>query len=486
MLDGSNIESILQRSPSVDLLKSKNRELIMLFLAEQFSEKQTILSSEIIHSRLADYLEYRQIEQDDEAEINPFDSFELKAKKYIQNWTNRGFLSNFQTENGEIFYEISSHSSKTLDWFNSLEKSEYIGTESKFKTIVTQLKELVEYSNDNKEQRLAILEQRKQELEQEILHLKLGESLKVYEDFEIVPRINQISTAAKELLSDFKEVEDNFKEITKNIYRKHTEGNLTKSEILDYTFNSLDALKESPQGKSFYAFWNFLLNPTLQHNWDNLTFDLYQILSQKDIELDDAFLKGMKRNLHLAGQKVYKANDKMAEKLSKIIRENQVSNAKATLRTIQEIKKSLITISQSKTIPTISLEIDDSIEINLPFDRRLTLEQAQEIIYSSAPKLAQTDLNSSEHLSKIFSKFSIDKATARTKLNELLTEHQHISLGEIIQENGGLQKGLTELFTYLSIINEYKTNVSENEKQQIIFDAESNKMIEIPTIQFEK
>ena len=196
MLDGSKIDSILQRSPSVEILKLRNRELIILFLAEQFSEKQTILSAEIIHSRLADYLEFRQIEQDDEAEINTFDSFELKAKKYIQNWTNRGFLTNFQTENGEIFYEISSHTNKTLDWLNSLEKTEYVGTESKFKTIVTQLKELVEYSNDNKEQRLAILEQRKADLEQEILHLKLGESLKVYEDYEIVPRVNQITVAA--------------------------------------------------------------------------------------------------------------------------------------------------------------------------------------------------------------------------------------------------------------------------------------------------
>ena len=119
MLDGSKIDSILQRSPSVEILKLRNRELIILFLAEQFSEKQTILSSEIIHSRLTDYLEFRQIDQDDEAEINTFDSFELKAKKYIQNWTNRGFLTNFQTENGEIFYEISSHTNKTLDWLNS-------------------------------------------------------------------------------------------------------------------------------------------------------------------------------------------------------------------------------------------------------------------------------------------------------------------------------------------------------------------------------
>jgi hypothetical protein len=34
---------------------------------------------------------------------------------------------------GEIFYELSSHSSKTIDWIASLKKEEYVGTESKFK-----------------------------------------------------------------------------------------------------------------------------------------------------------------------------------------------------------------------------------------------------------------------------------------------------------------------------------------------------------------
>ena len=486
MLDGSKIDSILQRSPSVEILKLRNRELIILFLAEQFSEKQTILSSEIIHSRLADYLEFRQIDQDDEAEINTFDSYELKSKKYIQNWTNRGFLTNFQTENGEIFYEISSHTNKTLDWLNSLEKTEYVGTESKLKTIVTQLKELVEYSNDNKEQRLAILEQKKIDLEQEITHLKLGESLKVYEDYEIVPRVNQITLAAKELLSDFKEVEDNFKQITKEIYQKHTEGNLSKSEILDFTFNSLDGLKESSQGKSFYAFWNFLLNPNLQKDWEKLTQELYATLEHKEIFLDDLFLKGMKKQLHSAGQKVYKANDKMAEKLSKIIRETQVSNTKATKKTIQDIKKSLIAISKHKTSPDISLEVDDFIQINLPFDRKLTLEQTPEINYSATPKLAESDLTTSEHLEKIFSKYAIDKNVIKQKINDLLESHEEITLSEIIHKTGGLQKGLPELFTYIAIANEYNTTSNSDKKEEIVFNKKLKKTIEIQTIQFEK
>ena len=48
------------------------------------------------------------------------------------------------------------------------------------------------------------------------------------------------------------------------LYQKHADGSLTKSDILEFTFDALEALKESQQGKSFYAFWSFILNPELQ------------------------------------------------------------------------------------------------------------------------------------------------------------------------------------------------------------------------------
>ena len=254
MIDSSKISDILNNSPSVELLRLRNREAIIIFLVNTFSNQQGAISSENIHTILADYLEFRQIENDEESEIEVFDTYEIKAKKYIQNWTNSGFLTNYQDERGEIFYELSSHSSKTIDWLSSLKKEEYVGTESKFKNIFSLLKELVEFTNDDAEKRIQLLEDKKLEIEQQIQRLKIGEDVKVFEEFEIVPRFNQLNQSAKELLSDFKEVEDNFKEITKGIYQKHAEGSLTKSDILEFTFEALDELKESQQGKVFTPF----------------------------------------------------------------------------------------------------------------------------------------------------------------------------------------------------------------------------------------
>ena len=171
---------------------------------------------------------------------------------------------------------------------------------------------MVEFTNEDKDKRLQLLEGRKVEVEQQIKRLRMGEYVKVFEEYEIVPRFNSLNKLAKELLSDFKEVDDNFKTIIKEIYLRQTDSSLKKGAILQYTFDALDQLKDSPQGKSFYAFWEFLLSRELQQEWQSCTQTLYQTLDDKNIGTNDVFLKDMQRHLFNSGLKVYKTNDKMA------------------------------------------------------------------------------------------------------------------------------------------------------------------------------
>ena len=449
MIDSSKIADILNNSPSVDLLKLRNREVIITFLVNTFSNQQGTISSERIHNQLADYLEVVQVESDEESEILFSDNYEIKAKKFVQNWTNKGFLTNYQDEIGEIYYELSSHSSKTLDWLSSLKKEEYVGAESKFKNIFNQLKELVEFTNEDVEKRIQLLEDKKLEIEQQIQRMKVGEDVKVFQEFEIVPRFNQLSKSAKELLSDFKEVEDNFKEITKDIYLKHAEGNLTKSNILEFTFDAIDELKNSQQGKSFYAFYTFILTPSLQDEWGNLIKELYKTLENKDIEISDYFLKGMKKNLHSSGQKVSKANDKMAEKLSRIIRENEASKSEVTKNIIYDIKKSLIELSKVKIRPDVSFELETDLQINIPFERKLTYEQREQLTYKSNPKLADEDISQSNNLNKLFNLSTIDKELLRKRIKDVLREKSQTTIAEVIESFGGIERGLPELLVTL-------------------------------------
>mgnify|MGYP000214208405 CR=1 FL=1 len=102
------------------------------------------------------------------------------------------------------------------------------------------------------------------EIEHQIQRLEMGEEVEVYEDYQIEPRYNSLNKLAKELLSDFKEVDDNFKGIIKEIYERQTE-NAEKKALLNYIFDALWRTKQSQQGKSSMHF-GVLLSADLQKN----------------------------------------------------------------------------------------------------------------------------------------------------------------------------------------------------------------------------
>ena len=248
---------------------------------------------------------------------------------------------------------------------------------------------------------------------------------------------------------------------------------------MNYIFDAYGELKQSQQGKSFYAFWEFLLSADLQKEWDELTGALYETLENRGIDAHDMFLREMKKHLFDAGEKVAKTNDRMSEKLSRIIRQNGHMNAEATKQVINDIKKLLIEASRRKEKPDASLEYE-TIDINLPLERPLTLTPVKETVYKDKPDIAGLSLADLESIGKLYNPYHIDRKVLRDRINEVLNDRQQTTLAEVIERNEGVEKGLSEVFGYIGVLKEYKTVVSEERQQHIIFTE--NKTISIPEI----
>lgn len=481
MIKQVDIINILNTSPSVALLRSRHCNSIIEFFAEEFIER-TVVSYENIHNHLTDFLNENGVEDDEDEDVLFSDPYEVKAEKFIQRWTEKGFLTNYRNEDGDIYYELSSHSNKVLDWLSNLKREDYVGTESKFKSIITQLRELVEYTNEDREKRLQILEDKKLEIEQQIQCLQMGDDVKVFEEYEIVPRFQQVNKLAKELLSDFKDVDDNFKNIIKEIYQKQIDPTLNKGGILQYTFDALDELKSSSQGKSFYAFWEFLLSRDMQNELEQLINNLFSTLQERNIASDDRFLQNMVYHLYESGRKVYQTNDKMADKLSHIIRENDAARSDAAKRIVQEIKNSLIEISKAKGKPDISLTVEDGLDINIPFERKITFEQSESTEYNQQPENYVLDFDSLNEIGKVFSNVVIDRKVIEYNLREVLKNKGQTTIAEVVSLHP-LNQGLPELFAYFSVIDHFShKTINEDKQEAIIFDESKKKRIMIPEI----
>lgn len=482
----NELKDVIEHSPSIRLLGNRNRLFMIQFYNSVFAKlDERSISFEHVFRKLSEYIEINEIQiiDEEDASIRSFENYESRAKNFLRKWIKQGFLSNFLDDNGDEYIELSFHTEKVLDWVNSLKQKEFVGTESRFRSILDQLKDLVEHTEEDRQQRIQFLKDKQEKIEEEIKRMEEGNQLFLYEDYQIISRLDQLNQSAKELVSDFKQVENNFKDITRSIYRKYADQDIDKASILSYTFDALDELKHSDQGKSFYTFYAYLLQNSSQEIWEELVSKLYDKLNQKEIAYSDFFLRKMSRYLYRAGKDVFAANDKMAEKLGRIIVEKEKPNNKAFRNLLGEIK-ALAVNNTFEELHAPGIQYMERPYFNLSLERPLNLVHQVIEQYQIKIEQAEGDVLQSEQLLNILSKKNINYSKLRKTMTATLKQHKELSLSKLIESHGGVELGLAEVIAYLNTLKFFKHQVYEHERVRIPFDDGSAKCIELPKIVF--
>jgi hypothetical protein len=457
--------------------------MMLSFFHYTFKEKNhTTISNVELVTRLADYLDitgYRSA--DDEIDASSLlDNNDEKARKYIDQWSNKGFLRKYPDDDGVDIHELSSDMEKVMHWVSTLQKREFVGTESRFKDIFAKLKELIDQSNKDPRQRIQELERKKFEIEQEIKAISITGKVQVFDDTQIKERFYDVNRMSRELLSDFKEVEQNFEQITQEIYRKQSERDIAKGALLAYTLDSFEALRQKDQGKSFYSFWQFLMDEQKQEEMRELIEKLYVLLEDRNIEYkNDRFLKKLKQYLHASGKKVIDANKKLSDKLSRVLSENNLTDRRIAMELINEIRQLAFQSLENPPGEEFFTELESDPEIDL-FDRWEMAEEKKINPDVEFPEgVGGTDF-SAEDINALFNHFNIDRALLEDRISTQLQHKKQISLKELIDIYGA-EKGLTELVTYFSIASQSAHHIILETPDPVSL---GNRVINMPMVLF--
>lgn len=483
------LKILIKNSPTVKMLRSNNSALIISFLHSQFriTNEQPIPNSLLVQ-KLADYLDELNYQDEDETDLSSLnlDSVD-RARKYIEQWTDEKnrYLSNYTDENTkEVMNVPTKHTSRVFQIVELLKDRKLVGTESKFKDIFNKLKELIDNSIEDPAKKIEELEKRKAEIEDEIRTIKREGTVKTFENYQIKSRFEDVTKLTNELIGDFREVEDNFKIIVRSIYEKQSDKSLSKGKILQFTFDSLDELKQTDQGKSFYAFWNFLLDDGSQDELKLLVNDVYKILEDRGIDYNEKSLRKAKTILHLSGRKVWDSNNLLADKLSRVIAEKNLEERKKAKETINNIRKlALQMIDKTPSIETF-ITIEGDAIIDFPMEKRLGEEQ---IIseFNEQPNVAENkfDLDS---LINLVNMKHINRKELLNNVERLLNERNQIALSEVLNEYP-VSKGLAEVLGYISLVQTTdKFYINQNETEYLKFDFENEKYLKTPQVIFSK
>jgi hypothetical protein len=471
------------------MIRGGNAALIISFLQTQFKESNELsISYQVIIQQLANYLDslnYQDKEDFDLSNIG-LDSLD-RAKKYIEKWADEQhrYLSIYTDENSkEAMVVPTKYTSRVFQVIELLKERKFVGTESKFKDIFNKLRELIENSIDDPAKKIEELEKQKTEIENEIRKIKREQTVKTFENYQIKSRFDDITKLTNELIGDFREVEDNFKIIVRSIIEKQSDKSLSKGKLLQHTFDALNELKETDQGKSFYAFWNFLIDDVSQDELKMLVEEVYHILEDREIEYNDLFLRRAKTILHSSGRKVWDSNNLLADKLTRIIVEKNIEERKKVKETINSIRQLALQMIDKKLAFDSYIEIDGDAEINLPMERKLGEEQIVSE-FNEQPKSAENILDI-ESLSSLTNLRYVNRKQLLNNVETLLNEKEMVTLSEVLIEFP-ITKGLAEILGYISLIQSNDKHFLRQEKVEYLkFDFENNKYLKAPQVIFSK
>lgn len=444
-MDYLTLESLRTHHPAWRLLLADHAPLVASFLHRVFMlpNVRGMNQSELV-SKLEDEL-FQLRDALGEAK------FPKTALAYLDDWTqdSRGWLRKYYpTGSDEAHFDLTPATEKVIAWLASLTERTFVGTESRLMTVFELLRQMVEGSETNPELRISELEKRKADIDAEIQRIREGEIF-LLDETALKDRFQQVSGTARELLADFREVEQNFRLLDRSTRERIALWEGAKGGLLESILGERDAIADSDQGRSFRAFWDFLMSPERQEELTDLLNAVFELHAVRTLQ-PDARLKRIHYDWLEAGEHTQRTVSLLSRQLRRFLDDQVWLENRRIMDIIHHIEVHALALREEFPKQTDFMQLDDfAPDFDLAMERTLFVVQVK-------PVLTETVLQGDDsHVSAaaLFGQVVVDKAQLAAQLRQALQSRPQITLAELLMQFP-LRQGLAELVAYLSLAGE--------------------------------
>jgi Protein of unknown function (DUF3375) len=440
-MDFDEISQLRRHSPAWRLLCADNAPLILSFFERVFVEDNVrSISAADLTSRLDDEL-YSLNQRHEPA-------FPKSAKAYLDDWAapQVGWLRKYYPEGSdEPYFDATPAVEKALAWVRSLRPRPFVGTESRLNTIFVLLRQIVVGAETDPDVRLAELRRRRQELDEEIARAEAGD-IQVLDASAQRDRYQQLSATAKELLSDFREVEENFRKLDRELRERIAAWSGSKGALLDDVVGSREAITDSDQGKSFQAFYDFLLSPARR---EELTDLLKRAHGLAAIGEPDPRMRHVHYDWLDAGERAQATVRQLSEQLRRFLDDQVWLENRRVIDLLRSIEATALKLRAHWPVD-LTVELDGAApSIVLPLERPLYNPSTKTPIDSASVTPGQDSFDAAA----LFEQVYVDPAQLARTVRHALQQRSQVGLAQVVGQQP-LEQGLAELVAYLSLIDE--------------------------------
>jgi hypothetical protein len=474
-MDFQTLENLRRNHPAWRLLMADSAPLVASFLQRCFIEPNLrTISQQELAAKLDDTLFHLREQLGDNA-------FPRRATEYLDDWAaeGRGWLRKYYpTGSDEPHFDLTPATEKALDWLASLGQRQFVGTESRLLTVFDLLRQITEGTQIDPAARLAELEKRQAQLVAEMQRIRDGH-VDLMDPAQVRDRFVQMAATARALLADFRELEQSFRDLDRVVREKIATWDGSKGALLEEIFGERDAISDSDQGRSFRAFWDFLMSPARQEELSALLESVMALEAVTRLDPDPRLLR-----IHYdwleAGEVAQRTVARLSEQLRRYLDDKVWLENRVIMQVVRSIEQRALVVRDQQPEGAF-MELDEpGPAVDLPMDRPLYSPPwkptiANQILLDGSGEIP-TDV--------LYEQIYVDKAALAANIRRALQTRPQISLAEIV-ESHPLQRGLAELVAYLSLAAEDRHALIEDTQKQTVHwtdDAGHERQATLPLV----
>ena len=459
-LDYATLDLLRQSHPAWRLLRSDHAPLVASFLQRVF------IAPNIRVMAQADLAEALDDELFGVRERLGAQTFPKSAIDYLNDWTanDKGWLRKFYgAGSDEPQFDLTPATEKAIAWLATLTERSFVGTESRLLTMFGLLKQMSEGSEADPQTRIAELQTRRDEIDAEIAQVLAG-NIPLLNETALKERFQQFMALARELLTDFREVEHNFRSLDRRVRERITLWEGSKGDLLEEILSERETIADSDQGRSFRAFWDFLMSSRRQ---DELSALLERVLALPPVA--DLKPNARTRRVHYdwleAGEHTQRTVAQLSQQLRRFLDDQAWLENRRIMDILRGIESKALALRESPPAGEIMAMADTAADIGLPLERPL-------FVPAFKPRLVNMVLEAGDggidlDAAALFSQLVIDKAQLAGHIRHSLQDRSQITLQELTQLQP-LQQGLAELVAYLQLADDTFSAVVDESATDVI------------------
>ncbi|MHA7154741.1 DUF3375 domain-containing protein [Arthrobacter sp. TMN-50] len=443
-MDFYGINSLRENNAGWSLLRAQNAPLAIAFFITAFTgPNQRNLGRQQLIDTLDDVLFSLR---DSFGE----DSYPRSAGEYLDDWAapERAWLRKYYvTGQDEPRYDLTPAAESAIRWVESLQSRDFVATQSRLTSIFAVLKQLVQRSETDPAERLAELQRQQDDIDAEMQRIRDGH-IAVMSAPEALDHFQQLTTLARDLLADFREVEQNFRKLDRQVREQIATWDGTQGELLASIFANQQDISSSLQGRTFQGFWDYLMSPRLRTELRDLLERATQIDALAALDNIHAVA-----NLHQdwlpAVEQTQMTVRQLSQQMRRLLDDKVFLENKRIMQLIRSIESGALETRGRPASGTFMHLPAPAVEVALPFERPLYEPSRRVLVDDAIVTADDADLDAAA----LFSQFHVDSARLVSQIDAVLAETDQASLADITGSYP-LSQGLAEIVAYYQLATE--------------------------------